>query len=154
VKNWQILPTTVSVTIQSVVVNVQIRVYPCTAGCYHSVCSRRLSLVVLTNAKLIQRSHWPFKRSQVAHVFNKSPFPPSHVAGTWLRGTWVYVASIATTAWEFPGNVTASRRQPNIIIGYETSESGVNIPASIPADIGGTKKTHVFGLPRQLCFRY
>ncbi len=47
------------------------------------------------------------------------------------------------------GNVTtASRMQPNIIIVYETSESGVNIPASIPADIGGTKKAHVFSLPR------
>ena len=65
-----------SVTSQCVVVKVQIRVYSCTAGCYHGVCSRRLSLVVLTNAKLLQRSHWPFKRSQVSHVLNKSPVPP------------------------------------------------------------------------------
>ncbi len=43
------------------------------------------------------------------------------------------------------GNVTTTgRRQPNIIIVHETSESGVDIPASIPADIGGL----VFGLPR------
>ena len=39
------------------------------------------------------------------------------------------------------GNVTTTgRRQPNIIIVHETSESGVDIPASIPADIGGTKR--------------
>jgi hypothetical protein len=135
-----------SVTSQCVVVKVQIRVYLCTAGCYHSVCSRRLSLVVLTNAKLFQRSHWPFKRSQVSHVFNKSPFPPFHVAED--LGVCCFHSNNC-----MGNDTTASRRQPNIIIVHETSESGVNIPASIPADIGGTKKAHVFR-PSQSWFRY
>jgi hypothetical protein len=48
------------------------------------------------------------------------------------------------------GNVTTTgRRQPNIIIA-QTSESGVDIPASIPADIGGTKRALFLAFPVML----
>jgi hypothetical protein len=49
------------------------------------------------------------------------------------------------------GNVTTTgRRQPKIIIVHETSESGVDIPASIPADIGGTKRALFLAFPVML----
>jgi hypothetical protein len=43
----------------------------------------------------------------VSHVFNKSPFPPLKLRG---GPSWVYVASIATTAWEMlPRQVEGSQ---------------------------------------------
>ena len=78
----------------------------------------------------------------VSHVFNKSPFPPSNVVAGDLGVCCLHSNNC------MGNDTTASRRQPNIIIVHETSESGVNIPASIPADIGGTKRARVFGLPR------
>ena len=72
----------------------------------------------------------------------ETPFPPRHVA----VGVWVHCGRNSTNSME---NVTAAgRRQPNILIVHETSESGVSIPADIPADMGGTKRPMFLRLPR------
>ena len=90
-----------SVASQSVVVNVQIHVYRCTAGCYHGVCSRRFD-----KRKSISAISLAVKRSQVSHAFNKSPFPPSRVAA----GDLGVCCLIAATAWEMlPRQVEGSQ---------------------------------------------